>query len=227
MSFTGFRSLLDRLINDGLPQVFDRSFFGEYSGSLIAQIRGTFRFLDLMDEDKRPTDQLRAIADADDQGRIAILRELAEKKYAFVIALGPDATQGQLADVFRTAGLNGDSLTKATNFYVGLAEYVDLPVSPFFKKAPARASSSTGSGPRRSSSRRRKGSNVAEQPPAPSDGQPVSSFDEQRDQKRLAYIDLLMKLAEQSGDNSSEVRQDLLTRLERVLGYETPPVGEG
>src|SRR5262245_45725179 len=49
MSFQGFRSLLDRLRREGLPQVFDRSFFGEVSGSLIAQIRGTLRFFDLID----------------------------------------------------------------------------------------------------------------------------------------------------------------------------------
>lgn len=219
MSFTGFRSLLDRLGNEGLPQVFDRSFFGEYSGSLIAQIRGTFRFLDLIDEDKRPTDQLRAIIDADEQGRIALLRKVAEEKYASALALGADATQGQLAEVFRVAGLSGESLTKAINFYVGLADYVNLPVSPFFKRPTVRVSTGSGNGPRRTSSRRRKPSNVPVEPPAAQGQQSVSPIEE----KRSAYIDLLMKLAEQSGANGGEVQQDLLNRLERALGYESSP----
>ena len=41
MSFQGFCNLIDRLNADGLPQLFDRSFFGEVSGSLVAQTRGT------------------------------------------------------------------------------------------------------------------------------------------------------------------------------------------
>ena len=214
MSFQGFRNLLDRLKSDGLPQVFDASFFPQYSGSLIAQIRGTLKFFDLIDDDKRPTPTFGKLASAEEPDRINILRGLVLERYADALALGDNATQGQLADVFRSTGLSGASITKAITFYVGLAEYVDLPVSPYFKKGKIR-SSSAGGGSR--SSRRRRSSSA-------SDTQPVQvpqSTPSPMDQKRSAYIDLLMKLATQSGEQG-EVQDKLLDRLERALGYETP-----
>lgn len=218
MSFQGFRNLLDRLANDGLPQVFDRSFFGDVSGSLVAQTRGGLRFFDLIDDDRRPTDLLRTLAKADEQGRIAILHDLASDKYSAVIALGSDATHGQLVDVFRATGLNGASVTKAITFYLGLAEYAELPVSPFFKKTTSRPSGGNGGGARRSTARRRRTASQPELPPAPSPRESVGSLDE----KKGAYIDLLMRLAEQSTEKS-DVQADLLNRLERALGYEAPP----
>ena len=217
MSFGGFRSLLDRLASDGLPQIFDRSFFGDSSGSLIAQTRGTLRFLDLIDEEKRPTNWLREITNADEPQRVAILRDLTEEKYADVIKLGANATQGQLAQTFSATGLSGASITKATTFYLGLADYVGLPVSPYFKRGPVRSPTGNGSTTRRSS--RRKKPLGSPEPP------PVQQVQQQPDPigvKRSAYIDLLMKLVERNAENG-QVQQDLLDRLERALGYETSP----
>lgn len=218
MSFQGFRHLLDRLGTDGLPQVFDRSFFGEVSGSLVAQTRGTLKFFDLIDDDKRPTELLRTVASAEGDERITVLRELAEKKYSDVIALGTDATQGQLVEAFRATGLSGQSVTKAISFYMSLADYTGLPVSPFFRRAPARTTPSSTNASRRGSSRRKR-TPVSPEPTAPPVAhRPVDSLGE----KKSAYIDLLMKLAEQSGEKG-EVQADLLDRLERALGYETSP----
>lgn len=116
MSSTGFPKLLERLATEGLPQIFDRSFFREYSGSLIAHIRGTLRFFELIDEDRRPTDQLRALVSMDEERRIASLRKLVEEKYAFVTALGPDATHGQLTDVFVLPGCRETVLQRRSPF---------------------------------------------------------------------------------------------------------------
>lgn len=218
MSFQGFRHLLDRLVTEGLPQLFDRSFFGEVSGSLVAQTRGTLKFFDLIDDDKRPTELLRTVASTEGDERIAILRELAEKKYSAVIALGTDATQGQLVEAFRATGLSGQSVTKAISFYMSLADYTGLPVSPFFRRAPARTTASSANSSRRASSRRKKPPIPPESTVSPVVHRAVDSLGE----KKSAYIDLLMKLAEQSGEKG-EVQADLLDRLERALGYETSP----
>lgn len=220
MSFQGFRHLLDRLGTEGPPQVFDRSFFGDVSGSLVAQNRGALKFFDLIDDDKRPTELLRAVASTEGDDRIAILRKLAEKKYSAVIALGTDATQGQLVEAFRATGLSGESVTKAISFYMSLADYTGLPVSPFFRRAPGRTTSSSANGARRASTRRKKPPVSSEPTVPPVVHRPVDSLGE----KKSAYIDLLMKLAEQSGEKG-EVQADLLDRLERALGYETSPSG--
>jgi hypothetical protein len=216
MSFQGFRNLLDRLSTEGLPQVFDGSFFGPTSGSLIAQTRATLRFFDLIDEDKRPTAVFRSMIASEEAARIETLRRIAEVKFCDVIALGADATQGQLAEIFRSTGLNGGSLTKAITFYVGLAEYVGLPISPYFKLGRIRISQASGNSSRRSP-RRRKVSSSGESA-LHSTNPPASALP--LEEKKSAYIDLLMKLAEQSGDKG-EIKESLLDRLERALGYET------
>lgn len=216
MSFQGFVNLLNKLKDDGVPSVFDGSFFGALSGSLVAQTRGTLRFLDLIDESKRPTASLEPLANAADDERRQMLRSLAESKYADVLALSPNATQGQLAEVFRTRGLSGQTIPKAIAFYTGLAEYVGLPMSPYFKKGRPVSSGGSGVGTVRRSSRRRKspdtisGALTVEQPALPS-----------LDVKKSAYIDLLMKLVQD--ETSPDGQKDLLDRLERALGYESPP----
>jgi len=220
MSFQGFLNLLDRLHQDGVPQVFDKSFFGQRSGSLVAQTRGTLRFLDLMGEDKRPTPHLVQMASAEDQERIEILRELARSKYGDAIALGTDATYGQLAETFRASGLTGTTLRKAVTFYVGLAEHVGIPISPYFKQGVPRLAVSSSSAPRRPARRRRGTTQPAETAPAPLPPDPPSI-----ESKQFAYIDLLMKLVEANPENG-EAQKDLLDRLELALGYkassETP-----
>ncbi len=216
MSFNGFRNLGDRLVADGLPQVFDRSFFGDYSGSLIAQTRAALRFFDFIDEDQRPTERLQAFVAMEEPERIQALRDLTEQKYAHVIALGTNATQGQLLDAFREAGLSGDSLTKATTFYLRLAEYVDLPISPFFKRPSSRSSGGNAGAGRRTNRRRKTAAEISTVASLPTSESSSPSSEEKIEEKRLAYIDLLMRLVEQSADKG-EVQLQLLDRLESAL----------
>jgi hypothetical protein len=215
MSFQGFINLLNKLKEDGVPSVFDGSFFGALSGSLVAQTRGTLRFLDLMDEGKHPTPSLEPLANADEAGRKQLLRPLAEAKYADVLTLSPNATQGQLADVFRGRGLSGQTIPKAIAFYTGLAEYVGLPMSPYFKKGRPVSSGGSGVGAARRTARRRRAPDAASV--APKVDQPTVPPIEV---KKSAYIDLLMKLVQDQP--GSEDQKDLLDRLERALGYELP-----
>jgi hypothetical protein len=217
MSFQGFRNLQDRLREDGVPQVLDASFFRQYSGSMTAQIRGTLRFFDLMDEDRRPAPLLIELVQADEQRRIEIMRGLAESKYSDVIALGTDATHGQLAEVFRNRGLTGQSITKAITFYVGLADYSGIPVSPFFKRARSAAGSNAPRPRAARPTRRRK-------PEMDSSTRPVvHSVVPPIEQKKSAYIDLLMKLV--NDGKGGEDQKDLLDRLERALGFKPPAKG--
>jgi hypothetical protein len=210
-SCTAFFNLLSRLKEDGVPQLFDGSFFGQQSGSLVAQTRGTLRFFGLINENKQPTEKLHELVAADDEGRIKILRELGEEKYAPAIALGTNATTGQLADVFRATGLTGNSVVRAITFYVSYAERVGLPLSPFFKKG--KAPTANGGSPRRTS-RRKKPTVDGVQAPAVVEPSTTSI-----EAQKAAYIDMLMDFA-----RKSEQAPDpgFLDRIERVLGYDVP-----
>lgn len=219
MSFGGLKNLIEKLQKDGIPQRFDGSFFGNQSGSLTAQVRGSLRYFDLIDDEKQPTQLLRELVSADEPGRIQILRGMAEAKFADAIALGQtNGTKGQLEQVFRSRGLNGATVTKAVAFYLGLAEYTGLPVSSYFKKGRV----SSGAGGTRKAPKKRVGNQavVAHGPLPPATTTSVEA-------KKGAYIDMLMKLAEISAEKG-EVQTGLLDRIERALGFEpTPSVKEG
>jgi hypothetical protein len=214
MSFVSFRSYLDRFREQGLPAVLDRSFFGNQSGSLTAQVRGTMKALGLINEEYRPTPLLERLASSDDETRIRLLRDLTLSKYEDAQALGATATQGQLADVFRARGISGATVTKAITFYLALAEYVGIEISPFFK-----TTNFSGNGGRRPA--RKRPSAPAPPPVVQPATAPQVSMEEQ---KKSAYIDLLMELAK-GGDGSSSGtdRQDLLDRIERAIGIPGTP----
>lgn len=213
MSFPSFRGYVDRFRDQGIPNVLDRSFFGNQSGSLTAQVRGTFRALGLIDDDYRPTDLLRKVAAASDDERILLLRSITESKYEDAIALGLQATSGQLSEVFRSRGISGATVQKAITFYLGLTEYVGIETSPFLKaRVPSNGST------RRNGKKRTPAAPPVQ--PVPPPIQPQRSLEEE---KKSAYIDLLMVLAKDTDAKDSD-RSDLLNRLERAIGI--PPGSE-
>lgn len=174
-------------------------------------MRGALKFLGLMDDERRPTPSLHVLVAADDAERKDLLRAVTKEKYAEAIQLGEaNGTQGQLEDVFRRGGLSGATVTKAVAFYLGLAEYLDLPVSKYFTRTRSTAGSG-GSSPRRTIRRKRPQAKV-EPPRQAQDASPL-------DAKKSAYIDMLMNLA---ANNDGVVQTDLLDRIERALGYENP-----
>jgi hypothetical protein len=209
MSYKGFQNYLTRFSEEGLPGRFDGSYFGNASGSLVAQVRGTLRYLDLIDEDKHPTDLLKTIVDADEGERKQYLKMIFEEKYADALVLNKNATAGQLADVFRERGLSGATVQKAITFFLGMAEDVGVELSPHFKKG--RVSAGNGTTRRRATKR-------TEQPtPPPAPPAVQQTEDNSPEALRAKYVNLLMKKVEAS---ESELPADLLDRIERALGYE-------
>ena len=158
---------------------------------------------------------------ADEDGRRALLRELVEVKYADALALSANATSGQLAEVFRARKLSGATVDKAISFYLGIADYVGLTVSPHFKKGRSAASTN-------GSAKRRRVTKTATTPP-PVVHAPVVKATTTAEQQRSQYVEMLMGLAK---DADRDVQTDLLDRIERALGYNAPssaaaPEGEG
>jgi hypothetical protein len=212
-SFVRFNSTVNQLKESGqIPAQFDRYYFGNQSGSITAQVRGALKFFGLVDEQYRPTGQLRELAVADDDERRRIYGELVRAKYADALALGENSTFGQLADVFRQRGLTGATIEKAITFFLAMCEAAGIEVSPFFKQRAKIASSPA----RRRAKRAPTPVAPAPTPVAPPAPQPV-------DQK-AAYVDLLMKLVQDGAAGEAGVQTDLLDRLERAIGV--PPVAD-
>lgn len=210
MSYKGFKNYLTKFREDGLPARFDGSYFGNASGSLVAQVRGTFYFLGLMDEAKAPTDLLKLIVESDEDEQGEYLKLIFEEKYADALALDINATSGQLAEVFRDRGLSGATVTKAITFFLGMAEDVGATLSPHFKKGRTAASGNGGG-------RKRRAAKAVEPPVAPTPPPRAATEEEQKAQ----YISMLMDLAKDNDESS--VQQSLLDRIEKALGIGGTP----
>lgn len=212
MSFTGFLSILDKMVEHGPPDQIDRAFFGSASGSKVAQTLGALRFFDLLDG-KKPQPLLAELVPQ--ETRRERLRKLIEAHYSEAVALGSTkATQAQLDEVFKVRGLRGSgTLRKAVTFYLQAAEYTGIPVSPYFSRS--RPSTTSGGVRRTNGAPRKTAPRKATAAPPPSQ-RPADDATLNLDEKKGKYIDLLLKLAERQDGTPDE---DVLDRLHTVLGY--------
>ncbi|MCW2855870.1 MAG: hypothetical protein JWR52_1485 [Marmoricola sp.] len=208
MSYKGFKNYLMKFSEPGgLPARLDKSYFGNASGSLVAQVRGTLRYLELIDDDKHPTDLLKGIVAADPADQQQYLKMIFEEKYADALALDQNATSGQLAEVFRARGLSGTTIQKAISYFLAMAEDVGVEVSGHFKNGRVAATNGT---PRKRAAKKAIASVPPPLPPAPK----VTT----EEQQKAKYVDMLMDLASK-GD--SDVQIELLNRIEKALGIGT------
>lgn len=214
-SFKTFKSLIDRLDKDGVPGRFDASYFTQYSGAVKSQIKITLRALELMDDDDCATDSLSQLIATQGEDRQQLMRQIFTRHYRDALSLPDNATSLQLSEVFKNRGLTGDTVNKATSFFLAMADYAGQPVSPFFKQVRTRNASKPG-GARRPRPSRSTATSVPDSDKSDT-AKGVNSrphADSEQDPK-TRYVNFLMDLLEkQDAEPSSEI----LDRIERVLG---------
>lgn len=168
ISFAQLENVLERMRNEGMPARIDRSYLGSWSGSAQAQFLKATASLGLRDEHGRPTETLKRLV-AEPDARPSIIADLLRRYYPEAVALGQDATQAQLDEVFRKySGISGATTRKSMTFYLHAAKFAGIPTSPFFKAA--RSTGGGGSGGRTTRPRRRTGAqddNGSTPPPPP------------------------------------------------------------
>jgi hypothetical protein len=167
ISFAQLLNVLDRMNAEGVPARVDRSYLGSWSGAAQGQFLKAARSLDLLDEHGRPTQGLKQLV-AEPDNRPATLASILHDKYSDALALGLDATQAQLDEVFRNYGISGSTTRKATSFYLHATKFAGIQTSPFFKAGRASGGGSSSSGSRRAT--RPRTSSAAEPvgtPPSP------------------------------------------------------------
>jgi hypothetical protein len=201
-----FTNLLDRMHESGVPSRIDKTYLSGMSGASQSQLRVALRSLDLIDEENRTTVQLATLADPAE--RKAKLHDLLQQHFPTLVELCAqgNATQGELLDALRQNGISGESLRKASTFFLQAATFSGLPLSPHF--GPVR---STPPGARKAKKRTTaKGGSTTEKPdPGDSGGAGVDAM-------RKAYFDLLVEKAK-DGDADG----DLLNRIEKLIGLES------
>src|SRR3989304_8221868 len=106
------------------------------------------RFLNLVDANGKPTDELKLIASARGQDRPAALKEITFEAYSFVLQSSLDlqnATYSQLEEVFHdNFHLTQDVGRKCIKFFISLASSAGTTLSPFVTKRVRLAHSSAG-----------------------------------------------------------------------------------
>ncbi len=133
VTYATWRRLLDAFRRH-LPARVDQSYLRDldFSDSSILTIRTALYFLGLVDDLNEPTERLRKLAAAEDDGQQVVLREMIEEAYQPVLAdLDLEtATQGLLQERFAKCGATNNVGHKCLSFFLALAKDAGIPLSP-------------------------------------------------------------------------------------------------
>jgi len=155
------------------PTRIDRSIMGSIAGGDQARILKALRFFDLIDDDGHPTESFKRLRDIEGdeiQGAWAMLLRQAYP-YLFSGFNLEKATQGQLEERFREQGIKGDTVRKAVTFFIAMARFAGLTLSPYFKPVRQRSGRTLKKTPVRIA---KKEARADSKPPQVGDGTPES-----------------------------------------------------
>lgn len=133
LPFKTFQSFVQRLHETTVPPRVDSTLFRSYSGSIASKLRGTLRFLGLIDESDTTTQKLRMLASVfstpDWQKSLGEVVSDAYQELTSGLELGA-CTRGQLEERFTAYGAEGDVLKKCLAFYVAAVTAGGIALSP-------------------------------------------------------------------------------------------------
>jgi hypothetical protein len=131
-SYRTFKTFIEDLRVNGIPSRIDRSVLTHFSGVVGAQLTHALRFLDLIDDDARPTGPLRDLVKAQESGRwTEALRERLRATYAPIFAIDLEsATPSHFNEAFRKAFPAADAVVqKCVTFFLYAAIDAGVPIS--------------------------------------------------------------------------------------------------
>jgi hypothetical protein len=138
VSYKTFGNFLNTL-QPQVPSRIDRSIWGDmFSGSTGTQLMSAMRFLNLIDPNSRPTARLKVLAPATGEHRAALMRQVVEEAYSFVLKGTLDAqnaTYAELEDVFQNSyHMKNDVCRKCIKFFTEFSKDAGIPLSPQITK---------------------------------------------------------------------------------------------
>jgi len=125
-----FNNFLDSVDPATLPPRIDRSYLSRMSGTNQTYLLSALRSFELIGPGNEATPPRKELAKNAD-GRPAMIADLLRRFYPEVVELGQsNGTVAQLEEVFRTKyGLSGNTIRKATAFFMHAAQYAGVPLS--------------------------------------------------------------------------------------------------
>lgn len=162
--FSTVKALIERMADEGdVPARLDKSYLSHVPWGSQDQLMQACRSLQLIDAQNEPTQLLKDLVHKPDE-RKELFRGIVQARYPAQLALGKNATQDQLVEVFKTGGSSGATLTKAVRFYLQAAQFAEIEVSRLFKAPKAESAPRK---PRSSNGRKKAGGVEDPPPPAP------------------------------------------------------------
>jgi hypothetical protein len=137
VSYKTFFNFIGSLRQSGVPSRIDRSVpaLAGQSGAAQSFLLGALRFLGLISQDGTPSATLKEVV-AHPANEKTTLAKAVRESYAFVFNSGFNidaATEAQLAEKFRERDLSGQTVRKATSFFVAICESVGIALSPHLR----------------------------------------------------------------------------------------------
>jgi hypothetical protein len=159
VSYRSFLTLVEEL-QRGVPARIDRSYWGDkFSGSTGTQLMSALRFLNLVDANGVPTNQLKELAMAKGSAKTEILKKVSQESFTFLLSNTFEcekATYAQLEEKFNEFyDVERDVARKCIKFFTELASDGGIPLSPFItkKSKTSRPASVTEKIPKRNGTR--------------------------------------------------------------------------
>jgi Family of unknown function (DUF5343) len=131
-SYRTFKTFIEDLHEQGVPSRIDRSVLTRFSGVVGTQLMHALRFLDLVEDDGRPTQRLKELTNAHGadpwSGK---LLELLRQEYAPLFAIGLEtATPSHFNEAFRKAFPAADAVVqKCVTFFLYAANDAGVKIS--------------------------------------------------------------------------------------------------
>jgi hypothetical protein len=136
LPYTTFKNVITNLNKNGIiPARIDKTVLAGQSGGMQSYLWAAFRFFDLMDEVKAPTEELKSLARAEGDERKKIWRRIFDRAYQPIIGdldLAT-ATLGMLNDKFAEQDLAGETVRKCHSFYAAAAADAGIDLPPQLK----------------------------------------------------------------------------------------------
>lgn len=135
-AYVPFRTFLSAVesLEHGVPNVVDRTVWPNMSGLYQSWTLSAFRFLGLIDNEGKPTEDLVKLV-ADKGNRKAHLRRILERSYPSLVQ--HDLTKMTPASFQKAMGEYtgaGDTHRKAVSFFLQAAKFAEMPLSPYIRK---------------------------------------------------------------------------------------------
>lgn len=136
VAYRTFKTFVEFMKQQGIPAVVDRSYWGSnFSGTTGNQLTAALLFLKLIDDEKIPTNRLKALVGAKDVKHSDMLKQTCMDAFDFLFKGSFDSQTGtpaQLQKMFQSNFILKSSTTrKCIKFFIDMSNDAGIPISPF------------------------------------------------------------------------------------------------